>query len=379
MATPWYLNMNISMSEKKTIKDIREEIQKRNEVELDQSTIQDVVKEHVSFSDFTPTDWNRVYCAVCGDGSKTKGPRGGWKFEGENCMYNCFNCGISGAFTPENDIFMSNDMKTIFESFGISKKEYGKVLFRLRYNNDNNIEQKPKNKNETIESHLGDGIKFPDYLVELEQAKNTNIGKKAIRFLAEEKCINYKDYPFFITYGKTKSNDQQEKINAKIMVNRLIIPIYYKNKLLLLQGRALDKTKTKKYINIGNVSSTLYGLDRLQENHKYIFVTEGFFDAYHLNGIACIVNKLTTQKIKALNLLEKEKIIVPDRGENINTMLSKGLECGWGFSAPKELKNCKDVTESIKKYGKLYTLYTIMESVKIGEEAKFLGQTFFNK
>jgi len=375
MATPWYLNMNLSMSEKKTIKDIREEIQKRNEIELDQSTIQDVVKEHVSFSDFTPTDWNRVYCAVCGDGSKTKGPRGGWKFEGENCMYNCFNCGISGAFTPENEIFMSRDMKTIFESFGIPKRDYGKILFRLRRDGVEKLE-KPDFKKETVESQLGEGIQLPDYLVDLETAKNTNIGRKAIEFLAEEKCIDYKDHPFFVTYGKTNSKDQQEKINAKIMINRLVIPIYYKNKLLLLQGRDLDGTKKKKYINIGNVSSTLYGLDRLKDNHKYIFVTEGFFDAYHLNGVACITNKLTSQKIKALSLLEKDKVIVPDRGEKINTMLAKGLDCGWGFSAPRELQNCKDVTEAIKKYGKLYVLYIIMKSVKTGEEAEFLGRAF---
>lgn len=362
------------MAEKKTIKDIREEIQKRNELELDQSTIEDVVRRHVSFEDESG-EWKKVYCAVCGDGSRTKGPRGGWKLDGEDCAYSCFNCGISGAFTPENEIFMSRDMKTIFESFGIPKRDYGKILFRLRRDGVEKLE-KPEFRTETIESQLGEGIQLPDYLVELEKAKNTNIGRKAIEFLAEEKCIDYKDYPFFVTYGKTNSKDQQEKINAKIMVNRLVIPIYYKNKLLLLQGRDLDGNKKKKYINIGNVSSTLYGLDRLKDDHKYVFVTEGFFDAYHLNGVACIVNKLTSQKIKALNLLEKDKVIVPDRGEKINTMLAKGLDCGWGFSAPRELQNCKDVTESVKRYGKLYTIYTIMKSAKTGEEAEFLGRAF---
>lgn len=366
--------MNISMAEKKTIKDIRKEIQKRNELELDQSTIEDVVRRHVSFEDESG-EWKKVYCAVCGDGSRTKGPRGGWKLDGEDCAYSCFNCGISGAFTPENEIFMSRDMKTIFESFGIPKRDYGKILFRLRRDGVEKLE-KPEFRKETIESQLGEGIQLPDYLVELEKAKNTNIGRKAIEFLAEEKCIDYKDYPFFVTYGKTNSKDQQEKINAKIMVNRLVIPIYYKNKLLLLQGRDLDGNKKKKYISIGNVSSTLYGLDRLKDDHKYVFVTEGFFDAYHLNGVACIVNKLTSQKIKALNLLEKEKVIVPDRGEKINTMLAKGLDCGWGFSAPRELQNCKDVTESVKRYGKLYTIYTIMKSAKTGEEAEFLGRAF---
>ena len=359
----------------KTIKDIKEKIDEQRYENVDDSTIQDVVRSHVPFQSFDSGDWNQVYCAVCGDGSRTKGPRGGWKFEGENARYNCFNCGIAGAFTPENEIFMSRDMKTIFESFGIPKKEYGKILYRLRKNLDGDAPIKPKERKESIEELVGEGISMPDYLVELEKAKNTNLGKAAIRLL-EEKSIHYQDYPFFISFGKTESKDQQEKINAKIMQERLIIPIYYRNKLLLLQGRRLENNGKKKYINIGNVASTIYGLDRLNEDHKYVFVTEGFFDAYHLNGVAIITNKLTSPKLKMLHSLEKDKIIVPDRNEDINTMLAKGIDEGWGFSAPKELKSCKDVTEAIQKYGKIYTTYMIMKNAKIGEEAEFLSKAF---
>lgn len=358
----------------KTIKDIREYLHTRDTEVFDCPPIEEVVKSHVAFSSYSASDWNSVYCAVCGDGSRKQGPRGGWKFDGDNCRYNCFNCGISGAFTPDNDITMSNNMKIIFESFGIPKREYGRILFKHKLaNNVGGLPDKPKVKKDRIEDLIGDGMPFPDYLISLEDAKNSNVGKRAIQFLEEEKCINYKDYPFFVSYGKTDSKKQQDKINAKIMVNRLIIPIYYNNKLLLLQGRNLEENGKKKYINIGDVSKTVYGLDRLKPDHNFVFVNEGFFDAYHLDGVAIITNKLTGPQVKMLNLVDKDKIVVPDRNETINTMLVKGVENeGWGFTAPRELQNSKDVTNSILKYGKLYTIYTLMKNIKQGDEARFL-------
>lgn len=358
------------------IKDIKPYVKKQEENPFeDDTTIEDVVRSHVSFSSFDPGSWNQVYCAVCGDGSRTKGPRGGWKFEGENCSYNCFNCGISGMFTPENEIFMSRDMKQIFEAFGISRREYGRILFRHRNARESTSIKKPEGKKiERVEDMVGEGITLPDYLVRLEDAVNTNIGRKAIEFL-EGRYIDYREYPFFVTYGKTKSKNQQDKINCRIMVNRLIIPIYYNNKLLLLQGRALESGVKNKYINIGNVSSTLFGLDRLKDEHEYIFVTEGFFDAYHLNGVSCITNKLTAQQIKILNSYDKPKVIVPDRNESNLTMLNKGISEGWGYSAPKKLKNCKDVTKAVERYGKLFTTYEIMKGVKLGDEAEFFAKS----
>jgi hypothetical protein len=360
------------------IKDIKPHLKNREDhshSDVDDSTIEDVVRSHVTFSSYDSSSWNKVYCAVCGDGSRTQGPRGGWKFDGENCAYNCFNCAISGMFTPQNEIFMSKDMKIIFEAFGIPKREYAKILFKFRDSRESKDLNKPDvMKTERIENMVGDGIIIPDYLVELEKAENTNIGRKAIEFL-EGREIYYKDYPFFVTYGKTNSKIQQDKINCKILKNRLIIPIYYNNKLLLLQGRTLDAGVKNKYINIGNVSNTLYGLDRLKDEHEYVFVTEGFFDAYHLNGVACITNKLTSQQIKMLNQINKNKVIVPDRDDSTLTMLNKGIEQGWGYSAPKSLRSCKDVTEAIQRYGKLFTVHEIMTGVKLGEEAEFFAKS----
>jgi len=364
----------------RTLKDIKQQIADRQKKLEDDNifsdiSIRDIVDSSVSYEEIDAGGWNKVYCQVCGDGSRTKGPRGGWKFAGEDCFYNCFNCGISGAFTPENEIFMSRDMKTIFEAFGIKSKDYGKVLYRLRNSKVKDFVPKIKSKEEisreqALKSMLASAMEFPDYLMPLSDVLDKPIGEKCVALL-EKKGMTPDDYPFYVSNGKTESKKQQDKINAKIMIDRLVIPIYYGDKLLLLQGRDLTGKSKRKYINIGEISTSLYGLDRLTDSHEQIYVTEGFFDAYHLNGVATITNKLCRGQLDVLNSLDKPKIVVPDRNGDSNALLERAVSVGWGFSAPKALENCKDVTEAIGRYGKLFTCYHIQTSKKFGEEAEF--------
>lgn len=378
-------SQNIQMA--KTLKDIRgklaEEQQKlAREHIFSDITIKDVVDAVVSYEEVDHKGWNKVYCQVCGDGSRTQGPRGGWLFENEDCFYNCFNCGIGGAFTPENDIFMSRDMRTIFDAFGIQSRDYGKVLYRLRGSKGKEFIPKIKSREEVdrdkaFQAMVASHMEMPDYLVPLLDVLDKPIGV-ACKILLEEKCISPDAYPFYVSIGKTSSKDQQNKINAKVMMDRLVIPIFYDKKLLVLQGRDLTGKSKKKYVNIGEISTAVYGLDRLTDSHEQIYVTEGFFDAFHLNGVATITNKLYKNQLDVLNSYDKPKIVVPDRGGDSNALLHKALDIGWGFSAPKALENCKDVTESVKKYGRLFTCYHIQSAKKYGEEAKFLKSLLIN-
>lgn len=342
---------------------------KKNSFPKDDETIEEVVKKYVPFPNSTRNGWHPVYCEVCGDGSRTQGPRGGWKFDGETAGYNCFNCGIHGSFTPEEEYPMSKDMKHILLSFGIPKKEYSKILFRIRESDPSFTPKEKTEQDNLMDQMLSKAMEFPDYLIELDKNLDSEIGKKSLNFL-EAKLINYKDYPFFLSTGITKSKNPTDKSNAKITAGRLVIPIFYRDKLLLLQARDLLGKSKNKYINIGSSSNTIYGLDSLDPKHKYIMVTEGFWDAFHLNGVSVITNNVSSFQIKLLNNFEKDKVVVPDRMGDYNTLAIRGVKNGWGISAPKEFRNVKDVTDAIKKYGKLYALHTFMKNVTLGDKAQ---------
>lgn len=358
----------------KTIRDALEYIEQKKEERKssfprDNETIEEVVKKYVAFPHGTRNGWHPVYCEVCGDGSRTKGPRGGWKFEGEDAGYNCFNCGVHGSFTPEEEYPMSKDMKNILRSFGIPKKEYSKILFRIR---EGNQEFKPRERTEQdnlIDQLKSKAIEMPDFLDSLDQVLDTQVGKNALKLL-EERCVDYKDYPFMISNGVTKSKNPTDKANAKITVNRLVIPIYYKDILLMLQARDLTGKNKNKYINIGSSSNTVFGLDRLNPNHKYVMVTESFWDAFHLQGVSVITNNISAFQIKLLDSVDKPKVVVPDRMGDYNTLANRGVAAGWGVSVPREFRNLKDVTDAIRKYGKLYALYTFMNNAVLGDKAQ---------
>ena len=84
------------------------------------TNIEDVVRDHVAFTGkVSSKGWNSTYCGVCGDGSRTQGPRGGWLFVDDMVFYNCFNCSCEGNFDPHREFPFSKKMYKIFSSFDL--------------------------------------------------------------------------------------------------------------------------------------------------------------------------------------------------------------------------------------------------------------------
>lgn len=357
----------------KTAKDLKNYLHEKSKKDfpVDNETVEEVVRKVVDFPNGSNGSWNAVYCAVCGDGSRTKGPRGGWKFEGENAAYNCFNCGIKGAFSPEEEIPMSTHMKEIFTAFGIPKREYAKILFRVRDADKSFTPLKKKEEVDPFSILKEKSFELPDYLIPLNECEGDPRYEKSLELL-EKKCIDHRLHTFYLSTGKTESTNPQNKINAKITLNRLIIPITMGDRVLLLQARVLSGKHKNKYINIGTISNCLYGIDSLREDHKYIFVTEGYWDAVHVNGVATITNQLTKPQVQMLESIDKPKVVVPDRNGDYNVLAEKAVEQGWGIAAPRELKNYKDVTQAVRKYGRLYVIHALMNSVTFGDKAKLV-------
>jgi len=61
-----------------------------------------------------------------------------------------------------------------------------------------------------------------------------------------------------------------------------------------------------------------------------------------------------------INTLGKEIIVVPDRDKAGSKMIRKAIEYGWTVSLPPWEDDIKDVADAVKRYGRLYTLYTIL-------------------
>ncbi len=324
---------------------------------------EDVIREALDIRKVSHDGWHSVYCEMCGDGGRTKGPRGGWHFGGDNILYHCFNLNCDGSFNHTREQPFSADMWEIFKSFDVDIPRLKKIIneYQLKHNYKSTKVERTKTKLKYL--------KVPDYFIPVKKSGNI-IAQRAIKYL-ESRNVNYKDYQFYISSGVTNMGIQHTSI-ARSLLNRVIIPFMHNSNMIYYQARSLIKTAKNKYIN-ANISKTniIYGMDELYKNiHKPLFVTEGFFDAYQLNGVSVQENRLSPEQIKILSQSPRTKIIVPDYNGDNYKLAEQGIELGWGVALPDYNVDVKDTSEAIVKLGKLTTLQYISNAIYFDFEAQ---------
>lgn len=329
------------------------------------SNIEDVVKSHIIFSNGVANNgWHKVYCEVCGDGKRTKGPRGGWLFQDDIAFYHCFNCGVDGSFDPNREQCFSKDMKNIFEKFGIPIDECKKLCISSL-----KTKSAPKvNTNNTIKI-----LETPDHFVRVNEISSDT--KEFINdFLKSHYGLNINSYPFFVSNGITHTDDVKEKTTVKFWLNRLIIPFYKNGNLIYYKGRDLTNTSRVKYL-APNIPKTniLFNVDELYKNTQFpLFIVESEFDAINLNGCAVMENKISNSQAILLNKSPRKKIIIPDFNGDSSGLVDDAIANGWSVSVP-DFGSCKDVSEAVVNYGKLFVLRSIMNSIYEGKYAKIVA------
>jgi DNA primase len=73
-------------------------------------------------------------------------------------------------------------------------------------------------------------------------------------------------------------------------------------------------------------------------------------------------NDPNSTQIARINQLGKKVIVVPDRDKPGAKMIETALANNWSVSIPDWEDDIKDCADAMKRYGKLYTLFTILEN-----------------
>ena len=155
------------------------------------------------------------------------------------------------------------------------------------------------------------------------------------------------DYPFYWT--------PEDGFN-----NRLIIPFYYKGNTVGYTARKITEGKPK-YIS-EQQPNYVFNLDNQHWDKKFVIVCEGPMDAICIGGVAVMSSEVGAGQRLLINQLNKEVIVVPDRDHDGPKMIEQAIEFGWSVSFPSWGEGIKDINDSVKKYGRLYTLYTIVKN-----------------
>lgn len=292
----------------------------------------------------TPSGWisfNAICCHHNGTGADTR-QRGGLMLN-EGVSYHCFNCGFKASWQPGRTI--SIKFKKLLQWLNVSDTDINRCMLDalrrkegiehtgLKSSIPTFIDKALPRGAEPIFSYLDEPP--PDLIPVLE-------------YLLSRK-LYLEDYPFHWS----------EEIGFN---NRLIIPFYYQGKIVGYTARKITEGKPK-YIS-EQQPGYVFNLDNQSDDRKFIIAVEGPIDAICIDGVALTSAEIGEGQRALLNKTQKQIIVLPDRDQAGIKLAEQALEFGWGVSFPEWADGIKDVNDAVKKYGRLYTLWSIVSSAE---------------
>lgn len=274
-------------------------------------------------------------CPICNEGSSWGKKRRLYYIVNKNLMY-CHNCGWSS--TPIRWISKVSG-KSFVEIINENKTKHikpNKVSTNKKDNHTINSDVLPNNSIDLFNP------------TEIKYYQNNQIVKEAIKCIKKRNIIN----------AINKPNSLYVCIDEKsVHKNRIIIPFYYKNKIIFYQSRSIFNKEKVKYLSKIASEKSLFNYDNIKQDIKYIFITEGPFDSFFIkNGIAVggiqkhskkTFTPLQDSQIKSLIyyniiwVLDNQYIDNTSK-EKTKILLDKGYKC---FIWTKENKDIKDIND----------------------------------
>ena len=212
-------------------------------------------------------------CPICGDSQKHKNKARGYIYPIKaNSNFRCHNCGASMSF--------SNFLKEIDP---VLQKQYAMEKFKEGFSGGRNFVVEEPTFN----------FEAPTFTAKVPLPLCSEV-RSAKRYLEDRKLDPTQFYyaekfKEFVNAYKQSCGSEDEAVfeSTSRDEERIIIPLYYKKKLVGVQGRSLVPNSVK-YITIlfYNDAPKIYGLDNIRRDAP-VFITEGPFDSTFIrNSIA---------------------------------------------------------------------------------------------
>ena len=294
----------------------------------------------------TPSGWRSfdAPCCIHNNESKDNRQRGGLIQEGDIVSYHCFNCGYKASWQPGRHI--SFKLKKLMEWLGVPDDAINKLMLEVL--------------------KINEGFESTERLVELPEFSSVHLPEDAI--LITDEPSTSKHLNAVKAYMKERHltlNDGYEYYWSPTLRyrDRLIIPFYFENRIVGWTARTVNKDKKPKYLT-DSQPGFLFNYDTQNYEKLFCIVVEGPMDAQPIDGVALLRAEINQQQIMLLNRLNKDIILVPDRDHAGQRLVEEAIENGWSVSMPDWDLDIKDVGEAVQKYGKIFTLYSIVNAAE---------------
>jgi hypothetical protein len=306
----------------------------------------------------TPSGWVSGNCPMCstrGHRADTR-KRGGFMFTDDKVQYNCFNCGFKTGWSPGHKI--NGRLQELLVQFGADPAQIQRVNFELlKEQEEENVVQQFIQQNKPREVKIDwkeaglppDSARFQD--VDTSRLDDIQLQK----FIAACEYVNERGLAFYNNWYWSP---------FKHFSNRVILPFYYNSQIVGYTARWVgtppDKETPKYYLQ--SPKHFVYNIDA-QQAHKYTIVTEGQLDALLVGGVAMQGNTPSITQCDIVDRLGREVIVLPDADRAGNELVKIAVVRGWKVSFPP-WEDCKDAGDAVMKYGRLFTVRSILDSAE---------------
>jgi len=322
---------------------------------------QQLISRHIPIPNRNSNRGWKIFCGVCchhrGHKADTRF-RGNLLFDGNHTAYNCYNCGFRVVF---DETSLSLKGTQLLQWLGIEQLEINELkLLLLKNKIDGIIPEKSKYWVESVHNFVDQPLPPDAHDINywLSQGQESEDFYQVLDYLynnrGESLAQSYDYYWSPNTKGKSNMN------------NRLIIPFYYQNRIVGWSARHVLPNPPKdipRYWNSQIPEGYFFNFDSMhRRDRKYCLIHEGPFDAIATDGIAVLGSEFSKEQLHNLNNSDKIKIVVPDRQRKNQGLIDQALLEGWYVSFPDWEDDVKDAADAAKRYGRLYTLKSILDS-----------------
>ena len=307
----------------------------------------------------SPSGWvsgNAVCCQHNGNTRDTRG-RGGVRYSDGGIQINCFNCGFKTGWMPGKPL--GAKLKKFMGWLGVPEDEITKCAMEALKARESLV----PNKYELLLPRFATKA-LPD-------------GARLITDFSDNPPPRLIPILKYIA-SRNLYLDDYEWHWSPTMPTRLIIPFKYQNRTVGYTSRSMTEDTRTKYLN-EQPPGFVFNLDRQTYDKKFVIVCEGPMDAISIDGVSLQGNTLNPTQKLLINNLHKDVIVVPDKDRPGKDLVEYAIECGWNVSFPPWEPGIKDINDAIRRYGRLYTLFSIINATqRTPFKINLLSKSWFN-
>ena len=303
----------------------------------------------------TPSGWIAFNAPCCIHNGETqdKKKRGGLMTSADGTVsYHCFNCGFKASYQIGRRL--SQKMRLFMSYIGIADDTIRKLAIEAMRYEEGDIKYEKK--------------KF----VSFNKKELPNQTKKLETWLTQYTTLTateQKNIDSLLNYLTSRGigpdwYDFMYSSNNYFDVNkRLLIPFYWGGDVVGFTGRLFEPLEKVKYFTDVQ-PGYVFNMDAQDWSRKFVLVTEGPFDAITISGVSILGSEINDTQRDLINGLNRQVIVVPDRDAPGQKLVNQAIEFGWSVAFPEWDKTVGDVAEAVLKYGRLFTIQSILKTTE---------------